>query len=650
MVLDFFGRLEDDFLLQKAGRIGIDELAKGRDLDLVFLAKVRIGDEDPAVIAIHGPDVRSVGFQLIRQGIEVHVLGQGDVVGVVDQGVARDPRLLLVGLGDAAVDDEEAAIGPHGGLSLFLDDRDVAVDDMALVGVQVELLEDLFGDGLFRGQGEVGVHLFFMVFLIGGEVAFEGGHLPLTEHGGLGPAPKIPHKVHRIPLPLRSLGGIVGLGDDEVQVVHEGLAGLELSVDGDAVEFPFLGHGQAAMVEEVPVHGQVGGAPGEEEGIVALESFRVKEGGLDVSKELFLLLGQLEGVLGVDGGEVGVRELVAASVDGHIFHGFPVHLLEDDPIGHLIFRVALIELALQLEFQDGHGLMHPGSLALVHHVVDILVIDFWLEDLAGVIPIDLAGKVIQDPEVDPVAVLQAVKGIVFNGIPHDGHHADLIAQGSSHPNHVVVAPLNVHLVAEVDELPHDGVGAGAPVEDVPDYMDVVDADPLDHEAEFRDEVLLDLLIQDPGDDGVIVVPSVNFAVVGFHELMEGGSVITGHLGGDLVPGVLGGDEAGHLHQLEDGIPDPAGVLEEVLTLGQGGLGVIDDRGQFVLPVLRQAGPVDVPDLPPDVSGGRPEHMEEGLILAMHVGEKVFRPLRHPHDGPEADNLSGRRHFIGEHLG
>lgn len=73
------------------------------------------------------------------------------MVGVVDQGVACNPRLFLVGLGDASVDDEEAAIGPHGGLSLFLDDRDVAVDDVALVGVQVELLEDLFGDGLFRG-------------------------------------------------------------------------------------------------------------------------------------------------------------------------------------------------------------------------------------------------------------------------------------------------------------------------------------------------------------------------------------------------------------------------------------------------------------------------------------------------------------------
>ena len=603
MVLDFFGKLEDDFFLEEAGRIGIDELAEGRDLDLVFLAQVRIGDEDTAVIAVHGPDIGGVGFQLVRQGIVVHMLGQSDVVGVVDQGVARDPRLLLVGLGDASVDDEEAAIGPHGALPLFLDDRDVAIDDVTLVGVQVELLEDLFGDGLFRGQGEVGVHLFFMVFLIGGEVAFEGGHLPLAEHGGLGSTPEIPHEVHRIPLSLGSLRSIVGLGDDEIQIVHEGLAGLELPVDGNAVEFPIFRHGQAAMVEEVPVHGQVGRAPGEEEGIVALEAFGVEEGGLDVPEEFFLLVGQLEGILGIDGGEVGVRELVAASVDGHIFHGLPVHLLEDDPVGHFIFRMTFVELALQLEFQDGHGLMHPGSLTFIHHIVNIFIINPGHKDVAGVISVDLPGKVIQDPEVDSVSVLQAVKGIVFDGISHNCHHADFVTQGSTHPDHVVVAPLDIHLVAEVDEFLHDGMGVGSAVENIPNNMDMVDADSLDHETEFGDKVLLSLLIQDAGDDGIVVGSPVDLSIVGFHELMESGPVITWHFGRYLVSGVFGGNKAGHLHQLENGIPNPAGVLKEFLSLGQGSLGIINNGGQFILPVLRQAGPVDIPDLSTDISGG-----------------------------------------------
>ncbi len=70
-------------------------------------AGVGVSHQHPAGHGLHDADLGSAlpgVFHDLGVGL---VLGQGEVVGVIDQGIAPEAGLALVSLGDAAVDDKE---------------------------------------------------------------------------------------------------------------------------------------------------------------------------------------------------------------------------------------------------------------------------------------------------------------------------------------------------------------------------------------------------------------------------------------------------------------------------------------------------------------------------------------------------------------
>ena len=134
-----------------------------------------------------------------------------------------------------------------------------------------------------------------------------------------------------------------------------------------------------------------------------------------------------------------------------------IDLGEEDPVAHVVLRMAAEELLLQLELDDGHGLVHFGGQDGVHRVIDIFVQHVGGEALAGVVPIDFGGKHGQGAQVDAVAVLQLVKVVVADRPAKDAGHAGLVACEGPQPGDVVVAPLDVHVV-ELPQPLQDPVG------------------------------------------------------------------------------------------------------------------------------------------------------------------------------------------------
>ena len=71
------------------------------------------------------------------------MLDELDPVAVVDESVSGDACFLLVGFGEASVNDEAFAVGTHGCLSFDSTHRHVSVDDTSGGGVETELAQDM---------------------------------------------------------------------------------------------------------------------------------------------------------------------------------------------------------------------------------------------------------------------------------------------------------------------------------------------------------------------------------------------------------------------------------------------------------------------------------------------------------------------------
>lgn len=123
----------------------------------------------------------------VVRGLEGHVFGELDVVRIEDEGIACNPGLGLVGLGDAAVDDEQAAARLDRVFTIF--DRHMAVDNVRMLGVKAKLLKDL---AALRGvlvAVVVGVHRLTFKRFVPDKAALKGGHAVFAENRRFGAAP-----------------------------------------------------------------------------------------------------------------------------------------------------------------------------------------------------------------------------------------------------------------------------------------------------------------------------------------------------------------------------------------------------------------------------------------------------------------------------
>lgn len=183
------------FLLRyEAVAVGIEEFLQGINLHFQFLALVGVGHAQPVLVHFHNLrralDVRSLVDGVLGRG-ERLVLYQLEAPRVVDQRVARNARLLVVGLRESAVDHHQFSIGLDGILAAHHMHGDVAVDDVAVGSRHSKLVHNHLGGLFFLAQREV-VALFLLVGLLFlEEVAFEGCHLGLVEQWAVGSAPKV---------------------------------------------------------------------------------------------------------------------------------------------------------------------------------------------------------------------------------------------------------------------------------------------------------------------------------------------------------------------------------------------------------------------------------------------------------------------------
>lgn len=336
------------------------------------------------------------------------------------------------------------------------------------------------------------------------------------------------------------------------------------------------------MEEQVAVRDAVHRTMGEDNSNVALETLADTEGAADAVDEFSLSIGECIGMLRIDGGEIGVAQWIILAVEAYDAT-LKVTSREEVAVPHAPLGMTLVELPLKLKCDDGNGFVHTGikeALALGGFFLAMTEI-VGHKDVAGIIGVSLEGEGGEGHEVDAVAFLEDDGVAVAKGKTEDGGYAAAVAGGSTHPEHVVIAPLDVEMV-ELTEAIHDEVCAGAAVEDVAQDMEALDGEALNDMTKGRDEVVSATCVDDGADDGFVIAVLIEIVGAFVEELFDNVGILLGEAFANLGARVFGGEIAAD----EDEVVERAAIefivdvhllMDELELL----FGVIDKRTEVL---------------------------------------------------------------------
>ena len=305
------------------------------------------------------------------------------------------------------------------------------------------------------------------------------------------------------------------------------------------------------------------------------------EGVVQLLHEQLLLGCQLVGCCRVDGGEMAALHLVFMAVDVACL-ALIVDGIEQAAILHPPFRMPHEDAGFLLELDDGDGLVHTGRQleGLVVHA-GIGLQQTWHKLLAGVVAVDFKRKGGQRYEVDAVLLDGRQVGVSQTEAQYVAD-AGIVACRCSHPENVVVAPLDIPGVI-LSQGVHNLVGSRASVVDIAQNVELVDGQSLYDVADGTDEIV-GASRRDDGIDNDGHVGSLVLVVCSLVEqfLDDIGEVLRQRLA-YLATSILAADIAAHLHQLMDGDAIP---VVDVLLLGLDEfellLRIVDEGAEFFL--------------------------------------------------------------------
>ena len=215
----------------------------------------------------------------------------------------------------------------------------------------------------------------------------------------------------------------------------------------------------------------------------------------------------------------------------------------------MVLGAAGDNLVLELELDDGDGLVHlPHQHEALVVVLLIRIAELGLEGLTGITAVDLHRQTRQGQHIDPIAALEGGRIGIAQGDTYRIGHAGGIADRSPHPEHIVIAPLEVEVVVGQEAL-HDDISPWAAVEDVAHDMQPVDRQALDGLAQGRDEVIGLPRLDDGVEDGADVGRLLGVHTVLVRQLLCDVAVLRGQRLAHLTAGVLLADALQHLDEL-----------------------------------------------------------------------------------------------------
>ena len=495
----------------------------------------------------------------------------------------------------------------------------MAVDDVAAVRVQAELPQDHAGGALVVPEAEIGVFRLLPGALVVHHGPLEGVEHPAGE-GAVVAAPEIPHHVQ---------GRFVAIGPGafyhDVRIVQQRLAGVPFAAVADPGKLPVLGHGDAAVVEQIAVAAEICAAIFINEVNMAAQGLALPEGGHIFLHQGLFLRRQLIGIGRVDGGPEGRIQGVHAIIQADGV-ACKVDALQHQPGIHAVARVALDNLPLQLKAQGIQGVVqHFARGAAVH----------------------LPGKLRQRAQGDAVAPLQQVGVAVVHGDAQHREDAGRAARRRAQPQDVVVAPLDVDVGVLHQRVQQAGRFA-APVENVAYDVQPLHGQALDELRHGHDDLFRRSGLHNGVQQGVVVAELVFLLVpLDMQQLVQHKAPLRRHLFAHIAAGVFAGQ---HLRQGAQPLQHvPKGAVTELILLPQAVQllpGVVDQRAEGAAALLPDLLLIQAAHLFQNHAGAVVQNVPHRAVFAVQVADKMFRALGQGEYGPEIDDLRARRRPVG----
>lgn len=540
--------------------------------------------------------------------------------------ITGDARARMVGAAKAPVDHEQLASCAYGLLAAFRLHRRVPVDDVPVFGLHAKFAQNGIARRCLAREGEVGVHGLFPRRLVLKVGALEGLHIA-ARCGGAIPDPQVPEPVERGAVAVAPGAACDAIA--EVEVIAAASPGAFAIHAGEGTVFV---HGNASVEEQVAVPHEIHRPMAEQELNMAAEVIGTGELRNKLIDDALLRRGKFVRVLGVEGREVArcKRPRAILEADGS---RFKVDVLQKEAALHIEFRVALDDLSLQLEEQHVHRL-HERRDALARAIGSI-------------------GERDELAQGDAVIVLEDLVVAVAQVVAQHRDDARLLARGRSHPEDIVVAPLDVQpLVRAEQQSVHDLRCPSAAVEDIAHQMYVVHREALDELGERRDEVFRRASFEDRVDDA-FVVPHAVVVLVGMRvqELVDDIGVFMrdglAHLGARVAARKTArhGDEL-----VEHGLVPRGRIAVGIVHQGDFLVRIVDERAEVGFFLVGEVVAENLVNVLAHHARAVVEDVHERLVFAMEVAHEVLGALGQVKDGLEIDDLGEDRLLRGKVLG
>ncbi len=238
-------------------------------------------------------------------------------------------------------------------------------------------------------------------------------------------------------------------------------------------------------------------------------------------------------------------------------------------------------MPFQLELNDRDSLVN----LLVQKSVPLVVIPLAVvhgKTCAGIVGITFHRQLGQRYQVDAVSVLEDIQIAVLGRDPDHIGDTGSAPGGCSHPDHIVVAPLNIHRVMS-HQIVHNQVRVRSPVIDVAHHMEMIHHQTANQSAESDDQARSTLGGDHGMDDFIVVGLLVRLIRPPRHQLLHNVGKLLRHGLAHLRPGVFGRRAPADPDQAVDRDSIPLlHIRLHLLHLSHLQFRIIDQRGQRLL--------------------------------------------------------------------
>ena len=307
-------------------------------------------------------------------------------------------------------------------------------------------------------------------------------------------------------------------------------------------------------------------------------------------------------------GEIGTLKLHAATIAERNIGGAVIDLVKKQAVLHLKVRITLNERSLEFEHHHRNGTLRRLDGVLVG--------------------VDARGKCRERAQADAVAALQYVGIAVAEAVADNRRDADLAAECRAHPEHIVVAPLDIN-GRMLHEKVEDAVRAVAAVVEIADDVDALHREPLDQRTE-RLNIVWPAADLHNGLNQLAVVRKLCLIVLGTRaQQLHNDRLIAFR---DVVAHLARGEFPAHeLCQFKEIreillIPERRSLplRRQLLHLLPR---VVDERTELRALLHRHAGLKAIVHLFLDDARAVVENMEKGIVCTVQIAHKVLRALR-----------------------